>query len=345
MENDFITLKSGKVNEYLHHLDVKAYGTTRMLSIFICEFDDGSIIIDCGSSLDIKKDLKYINKNKIPLSSFKYLITTQHHFDHNGGLWKLYEEIKNHNPDVKILTNKITQELLNDFDLHLKRGMRTYGNLVGVMKPINDNAFKIIDPENNFGADIKNIGIIDEFQSNGSKIELAILNTPGHTPDHQCPVLIKDGQVSFIHYGEAAGTIYHERKLLTMPTSMPIYYNHENYMDSLDKLIELNPTIAGFGHFGLVHGKENIKKLLKEHREFMKIFRDKIEIYYKEKSETKYVLNKILPLLLTRTDLSMEKSPVLMGIALGIVYGMMTSLGYREIPEDELSYYNKFYSL
>ena len=344
MVNDFITLKSGKVNEYLHHIDVKAYGRQRMLSVFLGEFDDGSILIDCGSSLDIKKGLSYLKKNGVELSSFKYLITTHHHFDHNGGIWKLYEEVKKHNPEVKILTNQITKELLNDFTLHLQRGMRTYGNLVGVMKPISDEAFKIIEPTHDFNTKKGNIEIIDKFHLGSSEVKLAIFKTPGHTPDHQCPVLMKDGNIDFIQYGESAGTIYHESKLLTMPTSMPIYYNHEKYMETLDKLIDSIPLNAGFGHFGLVTGKKNIKTLLTEHKPFMKQFREKIVQFYSEKPETRHVLNKVSSLLLPRTDLSMEHSPVLTGISLGIVYGMMTSLGYRKIPADELLYYNKFYS-
>ncbi|MHA2283503.1 MAG: MBL fold metallo-hydrolase [Promethearchaeota archaeon] len=345
MVNDLITLKSGKVNEYLHHIDVKAYGRPRMLSVFLCEFDENeSILIDCGSSLDIKSGLKYFKKNDIKLSSFKHIIPTHHHFDHIGGAWKLYEEIKKYNPNVKILTNQITKELLNDFKLHLQRGMRTYGNLVGVMKPISDEAFKIIEPIQNFNIKAINLEVIDKFHVNGSEVKLAIFKTPGHTPDHQCPALIKDGSIDFIQYGESAGTIYHESKLLSMPTSMPIYYNHEKYMEILDKLIDSIPLNAGFAHFGLVSGKNSIKELLTEHRTFMKQFREEIIQFYSEKPETKYVLNKVSPLLFTRTDLSMEHNPVLNGISLGIVYGMMTSLGYRKIPEEELSYYNKFYS-
>ena len=341
MVDDLITLKSGKVNEYLHHIDVKAYGRPRMLSVFLGVFDEGCILIDCGSSLDIKRGLRYYKKKGIELSSFKYLITTHHHFDHNGGLFKLYKEIKKCNPEVKILTNKITKELLNDFKLHLQRGRRTYGDLVGVMEPISEQAFKIIEPIKDFNS---NLEIIDRFHVNGSEIKLAVIKTPGHTPDHQCPVLIRDGNIDFIQYGESAGTIYHKSKLLTMPTSMPIYYNHEKYMETLDKLIDIVPSNAGFGHFGLVSGKKHIEKLLKEHKTFMKQFREKIVQFYSEKPETKYVLNKVSPLLLTRTDLSMEHSPILTGISLGIVYGMMTSLGYRKIPEEELLYYNKFYS-
>jgi hypothetical protein len=115
-------------------------------------------------------------------------------------------------------------------------------------------------------------------------------------------------------------------------------------METLDKLIDVLPSYAGFGHFGLVSGKINIKELLIEHKSFMKEFREKIAQFYSEKPETRYVLNNVLSFLLTRTDLPMEHSPVLMGISLGIVYGMMTSLGYRKIPKEELIYYDKFYS-
>ncbi|MFX1312319.1 MAG: MBL fold metallo-hydrolase [Promethearchaeota archaeon] len=346
MEDDTITIRSGKINEYLHHIDVKAYNTPRMLSVFLGEFDDNSsILIDCGSSLDIKKCLKYFKKKKIPLSSFKYLITTHHHFDHNGGLWKLYEQIKKHNSNIKILTNQVTKELLNDYKLHLKRGSRTYGNLVGVMNPIEDNAFKIITPSSNFNSDPNKLDCIDTFIINGSELHLVIFKTPGHTPDHQCPALIKDGNVDFIQYGESVGTIYHSSELITMPTSMPIYYNHIRYMESLENLKKIIPLKAGFGHFGLINGKKNVLKLLLEHESFMNIFREKIIKYYNEKPETRYVLNKIFPLLISRTDLSVHYNPVLSGIALAIVYGMMISLGYRGIPSDELIYYNKYYSL
>ena len=54
MVQEAITLKSGKINDYLHLIDLHSYGTKRMLSVFLAEFDDCSIIFDCGSSLDIE---------------------------------------------------------------------------------------------------------------------------------------------------------------------------------------------------------------------------------------------------------------------------------------------------
>ncbi len=330
MVKDFITIETGKVNDYLFHIDVRAYGAPRMLSVFVAQFDNSSVLIDCGSSLDTKKLVRYLKKLKIDLNSFKYLTTTHHHFDHNGGLWQLYEIIKNSNSEVKIATNTMTKELLNNYEEHLARGKRTYGNLIGVMKPIEDSAFKIITPSANFNSNPNKLEFIDSFSIDGSEVKFGILRTPGHTPDHQCPVFVKDGSLDFIHLGEGVGTIYHSSELVTMPTSMPIYYNHEEYMTSLQNLKNLSPSKAGFGHFGVINGKENFRTILLDHESFIKEFREAVIKFYSKKPETRYVFEQIMPLLLSRTDLSIENNSIFKGIALGTVYGMMMDLGYRK---------------
>lgn len=255
MVQDLITIETGKINEYLYHIDVKAYGTPRMLSIFVGQFENGSVLIDCGSSLDTKKLIRFLKKLKIDLSSFKYLTTTHHHFDHNGGLWQLYGILKGYNPEVKILTNLKTKELLNNYEEHLARGKRTYGDLIGSMKPIEESAFQIVEPSTNFNSEANELDFIDFFTINGSEVKLGILKTPGHTPDHQCPIFVKDNLIDFIQLGESVGTIYHTSELITMPTSMPTYYNHEEYMATLRNLKNLFPSKAGFGHFGVINGK------------------------------------------------------------------------------------------
>ena len=330
MEQELITTRTTKIYDFLHHVDLRAYGTSKMLSVYIGEFDDCNILFDCGSSLDTKKLLRYCKNNKLSLKSFKYLITSHHHFDHNGGLHQVYKEIKKYNPKVKILTNQKTKELLNDFESHLNRARRTYGNLVGKMECIEENAFQIIKPSERFSADMNELEILDEFQKNGKKIGLVIFNTPGHTPDHQSPALIEDNTMKFIFWGEAVGTIYHSSKLLTMPTSMPIYYDHDKYMKTLENLKKLKPVKAGFSHFGVVNGESNVREILLEHESFMKEFRERIVKYYSERPETRYVVNKITPFLIKRTDLPVEDNPVFNGIILGIVYGMMIDLGYRK---------------
>jgi len=329
MVQNLITIETGKINEYLYHIDVKAFGAPRMLSVFVAQFDDSSVLIDCGSSLETKKLVRFLKKLNIDLKSFKYLITTHHHFDHVGGLWQLYEILKNYNPKVKILTNQKTKELLNNYKEHLARGKRTYGNLIGSMNSIEESAFQIVEPSTNFNSEPGELDFIEFFRINGSEVKLGILKTPGHTPDHQCPIFVKDNLIDFIQFGESVGTIYHSSELITMPTSMPIYYNHEEYMTTLRNFKNLFPTRAGFGHFGVVNGKENVRKLLLEHEAFLKDFRKAIIKFYGKNPETRYVVEQVMPMLIPRTDLSIEDNPVFNGIALGLVYGMMMDLGYR----------------
>lgn len=330
MVENFITIETGKINDYIYHIDVQAYGAPRMLSVFVAQFDDSSVLIDCGSSLDTKKLIRILKKLNIDLSSFKYLTTTHAHFDHAGGLWKIFSILKDYNPEVKILTNQKTKELLNDYEVHLARGKRTYGNLIGSMKPIEENAFQIIEPSTNFNSEAKKLDFIDSFMVNGSEVKFGILRTPGHTPDHQCPIFVKDNLIDFIQLGESVGTFYHSSELITMPTSMPTYYNHEEYMATLRNLKNLFPSKVGFGHFGVINGRSNVRKMLLEHESFMKEFREAIIKSYSEKPETRYVLEQIMPMLITRTDLSFDENPVFNGIMLAIVYGMMMDLGYRK---------------
>lgn len=330
MVADLITIKTGKINDYLYHIDCNAYGTPRMLSVFSAEFDNSSVLIDCGSSLDSKRLIRYIKKLGIDLSSFKYLTTSHHHFDHNGGLWQMYEILKNYNSEVKILTNQKTKELLNDYETHLARGKRTYGDLTGNMKPIEEDAFQVIEPSINFNANPSELEAFDTFTVKDKEVHLGILKTPGHTPDHQCPIFFTDSEIDFIQYGESVGTIYHDSELVTMPTSMPVYYNHKQYMSTLNNLKIIYPMKAGFGHFGVVNGKENVRQILLENESSMEEFRAKIIMYYNEKPETRYVVEKMMPFLTPKTDLTVEHNPVLKDIALAIVYGMMMDLGYRE---------------
>ncbi|TFF96243.1 MAG: MBL fold metallo-hydrolase [Promethearchaeota archaeon] len=330
MEVPQILSNSGKINEYIHLVDLHEYGIPKILSAYVGEFDNGTIIMDCGSSLDIPNLLKYLKENQISLSQITYLITTHHHFDHNGGMWKLYNHIRKYNPKVRILTNSLTKNLFNDYQTHLERAKRTYGNMVGTMKPIEDKAFELIQPSKIFDENINNLEFHKEFLLKGEQVQLVIFATPGHTPDHQSLGLVRGNQMDFLFLGEAIGTLYHTSKLITTPTSMPTFFNYSQYISSVQNLEKLAPQQAGFAHFGVVKGQENIKQIIREHKEFMKEFRALVVQYYKENPKTKYVVNKLLPYMTKRVELRGKMEDTFKAIVLGVVYGMMMDLGYRK---------------
>ncbi len=346
MSQEKIITKTGKISDdFIHLIDLKQFGMPRVLAAFICEFDDGAVILDCGSSQEVKRILRYAKRTNISLSSIKYLIPSQHHFDHAGGMWKLYEEISKHNPEVKILTNRKTMELLNDFEHHLGRAKRTYHEFAGIMKPMEASAFKIIEPSINFTEDTNSLDFNETFHKDGREIKLVILKTPGHTPDHSAIAFVRNNEIEFLYSGEAVGTIYHSEKLMSMPTSMPIYFNYEEFMKSLENLKKLKiPIKLGLTHFGVVNGKENVSFYMEEHKQSLKEFRSKVIQYYNEKPETKYVFNKLIPYFVERTDIPSAggKELALNDVVLAVVYGMMLDLGYRELDDIDKQMLEKY---
>jgi len=322
MTEDKIIAKPKKINDYLHFFDLGG----GMLSGYITEFDDCFLCMDVGSSFHVKNVLRYAKRNNLSLSSFKYFIPSHHHYDHGGGLWKIIDVIKEHNSDVKILTNNQTKDFLNNYESHFQRARNAFGPMVGEMRAIEDKYFKII----NVSEDPEDLKIIETFNVNGSEIELAILKTPGHVPDHECPVFIKDGEVDFIFLGEAAGFLQHNTELLTLPVSAPPLYSFKDDMETIRKLKKLKASMCGFAHYGVVVGKANVEEILTDHEIFMKEFRARIIEYHEEKDDTRYISEKIAPSLIHRSSNFTKNSEFAQYTALQGVYGVMIDLGYRD---------------
>jgi len=259
-------------------------------------------------------------------------------------MWKLYAEVKKHNPEVKILTNSKTMDLLNDFEHHLDRAKRTYKDVAGDMEPIEPSAFKIIEPRSNFSSDPNSLDFIETFHKDGKEIKLAIMKTPGHTPDHQCPLFVRNNEIDFLYSGEAIGTIYHSTKLISMPTSMPIYFNYIDFMKTLENIQKLKtPLSVGFTHFGVIKGKDHVRYFIEEHKEFLKNFRSKVDHYYQEKPETSYVFEKLTPYFKERTDIPGGGNDLALGnIILAVVYGMLIDLGHRELDDEDKKMIDKY---
>jgi glyoxylase-like metal-dependent hydrolase (beta-lactamase superfamily II) len=304
-----IITNPGKINDFIHLVDLRHFGVKRALSCYIGEFDDGIVILDCGSSIDVKKLQR----------------------DHIGGISKFYEEVKHYNPDVKIICDPETKDLINNYHVHFNRAKKAYGWLAGKMSPIEDSAFKNIKSLDEICGEISDYKVIDTFKKGSDHYNFVMVKTPGHCSDHTCSLFIKNEQVDFMYIGEALGTFGHSSKLVTWPSSMPPGFKYEEYMRSVENVRTLNAKCIGFAHYGVVQGKNDVRDIINEHKVFMKDFRAKVIEYYKEKPETKYVFEKITPSLLNRVDIGEYiNNPLLAKLPLGVIYGMMMDLGYRK---------------
>ena len=320
MSSNYIMRSSGKVVENIFHIDLMQYNIPYICSSFILKTNDSVVVFDCGTSKDVSTLIEYFEGHRIPLSKIDYLIPSHYHFDHFGGGWKLWEIISEKNPNVKILTTEKTKEYLQSPETHMMRAKRTYGSSIGEMKSIQDNAYEIIVPDQEI-----------EIQGLPENQKLKLEGTSGHTPDHITPTLYNDETVSFMHLGEAAGTLMHATNLVTLGTSMPPEFHFSKYISSLKKIISKEPANIGLGHFGVVLGKEFTTRLLKENLEFTYFFRKFVKEKYGEKGETRYIVEQFLETELPkRVDAEYVQSGFLTNVIVALVYGQLIDLGLRK---------------
>lgn len=315
-------------------IDLHQYGLDRITSIYIAEFDDSIVIFDCGTSLDVKRLLRYFKKNNLNLGSVKYIVASHYHFDHMGGSWKLFNEIEKFNPKVKIISCQLTQYRYNNYknEPSYVHSQKTFNGLMGEIRNIKENAFKIIEPVEEYEKVDDPACVVDSFTLKDKKVKLMALKTPGHTSDHISPLVFKDGRTDFIYGGEALGLINQSTQLLTGPSSGAPDFNYKAHMNSLEKLKKLNLLSIGFSHFGIVMGTNNVQKIIYDHEALMKEFRKKIIDYYQEKPETRYVFEKVFEFLKPRMESrnGYTDNPIVVKLILSTVYGMMMDLGYRK---------------
>ena len=272
--------------------------------------------MDIGTSNDVESVLKFLKTNTLPLKKVKYLVPSHHHFDHFGGGWRLWETIKEFNPQVKVLTTEETKKYLQDSQEHLNRAKRTFGEGIGRMEPLPEEAYEIVEVNQNISIP----GLEKEFR---------LIATPGHTSDHVCPAVVNNGQTEFIYLSECAGGLIQSQKLLTVPSSMPPDFNFSTYIQSLRDVQTLKPINIGYAHAGAVKGQEAVKQVLEEHMEFSFFFRDFVKKKFTERGKTRYVVEQFIDQEMRKRS-EAHNHELYVNYVVAIVYGQLVDLGLKK---------------
>lgn len=193
----------------------------------------GLVIIDPGLYSEYFQEL---DESGFSVKQIQNCLITHEHLDHYGGCFELEKINKN---------------------------MKYYAHKLGV-KRIEEK----LDPEyiehNYSGYDYKTIKITNKLKDldilKFGECELTCIHTPGHTPGAMSYLLETDSN-KILFAGDIGGS------------ALKIYGgNIEDYLNSMQKLIDLNVNILCEGHSGIIRDSDNVKAFIDGFMKFNKNF-------------------------------------------------------------------------
>ena len=312
-----IITSPGEIKENIYLVDTHMYGINcATASIF---YWDGRtcVIFDVGTSDEVNSILQALRKFQIPLQNVRAIVLSHYHFDHGGGATLLWKRIAAKNPAFKIMVPQDQHDKLQNPGTHLIAAESTFGEFVGTMKPAPEDAYEIVEKDVDLPLDLV------------PGYTIRLLSTPGHSKDHVSPTVFKDGEPVFCFAGEALGTLYHNEKIVSLPSSMPNFH-YAPFLESLTKLEALHLDCVGFCHFGVILGREDVQTFIDDQRILLEAFRAAIIEAYETDPSTRYVMEQTKHIWEGRINNFNADNKIVSNLRLAITYGMMIDLGLRE---------------
>lgn len=200
-------------------------------------------IIDVGPKVAIPGLLNAMSQAGVSPDEIDYIILTHLHMDHAGGIGLAVKEMKN----ASVVAHSRAYKHLIDPAVLWQASQETLGGLAikyGCIDPVPGN--RIITAEDGMTLDM------------GKGLALEIYLTPGHAPHHLC---VFDRKDRILLAGDTAGVFMNG--FLRPGTPPPFRFN--DYINSLDRMIALQPKLLCYAHFGCYdHAIERLLEVKKQ---------------------------------------------------------------------------------
>jgi len=221
---------------------------------FLVTTDDGNVIIDTSLVTQAAKHHGQL-KNIHPAPT-RYIIFTHAHEDHTGGAGRWKEEGTEIIAQRDFVEHRKYQDRLAIFFAH--RNAAQFGF----------DAKRLVDAARVHRNPIQPTILFDEeykFEQGGVKFEL--FHTPGETPEH-LTVWLPQSKAAFV------GDNFYDSfpNLYTLRGTRPRWALE--YIDSINKVIALEPEILLPSHGDPLQGKEKIKAALTKYRDAIQYVHD-----------------------------------------------------------------------
>jgi len=207
--------------------------------IYFIKIDKLNILIDTGTAFFGNKVSDYLKYQNI--EEIDYLLLTHSHYDHIGGVPIILKNFR-----VK-----------NIFAHGYLKNVFKSEKAISIINNLNKIELSVLDPFLRY--EFKPFEITNEVKENDfldfGKIKILFYETPGHTKDSVSYYILP---YKIIIPGEAIGVPNKDDSYI-LPQFLSSF---ENYIESINKIKNLDIEIIGLPHEHLIFGRENVKNYI-----------------------------------------------------------------------------------
>jgi len=249
-----------EVAENLYLIDDHLYSIPKFGSVYLLN-EERKALIDCGPTTSVDTILAGVKKVGVMPEDIAYIIVTHIHLDHAGGAGVLLKDM----PRAQVVVHrKGVKHLVNPARL-IDSVTEAYGEEPtirhGEVMPIKSRRVLAVHEGDTIRL--------------GKKQILKFIDAPGHAPHELCIYETRNGGL-FI--GDAVGLSLVENEILLPFHPLP-NFDLELYLNTLERLTKLAPTMLYYAHFGV---SSKVKEDFRLAREKLQIWDDIIAQAIKE---------------------------------------------------------------
>lgn len=268
-----------EIENDIYLIDVETAGIKNFIASYVVK-GKRTAIIETGPASSVHNVLYGLKELDIKLEDVVYLAISHIHLDHGGGVGELLKFL----PNAKVIVHYRGAPHLASPDKLWQQSCEVLGGiakLYGKPDPVPEE--RIIAATEGFAFDL------------GNGLKLQVLETLGHASHH---LSFYESSKNGIFPGDAAGVYLNEIGVIVPTTPPP--YRLDIALSSLDRLIDLKPSIIYYSHFGKAHDAvEKLQIYIHQIKLWAKIAKQGIKS--REKIET--IRRKII-----ESDEAMQKS-------------------------------------